>query len=105
MMVTYGHQVTSDNDEYVNLAEAVRDTAAGAPGSKLVEFMPFCERRHLSIFAVRVSLLYHSIVQHIPAWFPGAAFKRHGLFARELGFTMRDKPFQQVKKHLVSLFN
>lgn len=44
MKITYGYQVTSEGDEYVQLAEdvqhAVGDT--GAPGGTLVDLFPFC---------------------------------------------------------------
>lgn len=41
MMLTYGHQVISANDEFVALAEAVREHAEKTPGSSLVDVIPF----------------------------------------------------------------
>lgn len=43
MMVTYGHQVTSEDDEYVALAEAVRDHGEKTPGANLVDIFPIRE--------------------------------------------------------------
>lgn len=43
MMITYGHQVASDDDEYVKLSEEIRDRAVGAHGNDLVDFLPFSE--------------------------------------------------------------
>lgn len=40
MMVTYGHQTASENDEFVKLAEDVRENAAGAHGTNLVDSLP-----------------------------------------------------------------
>ncbi|KAH9886459.1 O-methylsterigmatocystin oxidoreductase [Cubamyces lactineus] len=58
MDVVYGITVSDDNDPYVKMAE--RETAIfselAIPGRYLVELLPF--------------------LRHIPAWFPGAKFKR-----------------------------
>ena len=43
MAITYGHQVTSADDEFVALAEAVREHAEKTPGSNLVDVIPICE--------------------------------------------------------------
>ena len=43
MAITYGHQVTSADDEFVALAEAVREHAEKTPGSNLVDVIPLCE--------------------------------------------------------------
>ena len=44
MMVTYGHQTASENDEYVKLAEDVREHSSGTHGSSLVDTLPICKR-------------------------------------------------------------
>ena len=41
-------------------------------------------------------------VKYVPAWFPGARFKRDALFARKLAWDMRAVPFKTVKAQLVS---
>ena len=43
MMVTYGHQVTSAEDKFVALAEAVRKNDKGAAGSTIVDLIPICK--------------------------------------------------------------
>ncbi|TCD61765.1 hypothetical protein EIP91_007967 [Steccherinum ochraceum] len=80
MMISYGHRVTSDQDEYVRLAEKVRETASGAPGSVLVDFMP--------------------ILKYIPSWFPGAGFKRKAMVVRQLSAAMRDRPYAEIQARL-----
>lgn len=40
MMVTYGHQVTSANDKYVALAEAVREHGEQIPVNSAIEAFP-----------------------------------------------------------------
>lgn len=40
MMVTYGHQVISADDEFVALAEAVREYSERTPARNLVDVIP-----------------------------------------------------------------
>ena len=40
-------------------------------------------------------------VRYVPAWFPGAGFKREALFARQLSMDMRSAPFEAVKQQMV----
>lgn len=39
---------------------------------------------------------------HIPAWFPGAAWKRLGLELRERFIAMGEEPYEYVKSAMVS---
>nr|VWO96616.1 N/A [Ganoderma boninense] len=82
MMVTYGHQVTSAEDEFVALAEAVRKNDKEAPGSSVVDLIP--------------------ILKYVPAWFPGAGFQRSASHARKLAWNMRYVPFRALKAELAS---
>ena len=43
MMVTYGHQIARENDEFVKLAEDVRESTMGPIGSDLVNTIPICK--------------------------------------------------------------
>ena len=43
MMVTYGHQVASSDDEFVAIAEAVREQNEQHPGNSLVDLFPVRE--------------------------------------------------------------
>ncbi|KAF4596650.1 hypothetical protein EYR38_008037 [Pleurotus pulmonarius] len=56
MRVTYGHQILSDDDEYVGLANAVQESASevGALGRTPVDLFP--------------------ILQYLPSWFPGTHY-------------------------------
>ncbi|OBZ79891.1 O-methylsterigmatocystin oxidoreductase [Grifola frondosa] len=82
MMITYGHQVSPQGDEYVDLAERVRETGVGAPGNFLVDSLP--------------------VLKYIPEWFPGAAFKRYARKGRELSVRMRSAPYSMVKQRIAS---
>ena len=41
------------------------------------------------------------LVQYLPDWFPGAAFKRQGRVWKRAVDDMREVPFQFSKDHLV----
>ncbi|KAI0312135.1 cytochrome P450 [Amylostereum chailletii] len=82
MMVSYGHRVTSIDDKYVRIAEAVRENEDKTPGNAIVDVLPF--------------------LKYVPTWFPGAGFKRHALFMRQLSINMREAPYQMVKDQLAS---
>ncbi|KAJ2934714.1 hypothetical protein H1R20_g2365, partial [Candolleomyces eurysporus] len=58
MSIAYGIQLQEENDPYVKLAEAATQGAiiAGVPGRFLVDAIP--------------------LLKYVPAWFPGASFKR-----------------------------
>ncbi|KAI0669083.1 cytochrome P450 [Trametes maxima] len=56
--ITYGQQITSLDDELVQMADrGINTLNAGGQPTALVDFFP--------------------ILQHIPNWMPGAGFKRH----------------------------
>ncbi|KIJ62887.1 hypothetical protein HYDPIDRAFT_30029 [Hydnomerulius pinastri MD-312] len=42
------------------------------------------------------------ILERIPAWFPGAGFKRDAIYGRQLAAQVLDGPFNWVKKNLAS---
>lgn len=46
-MATYGHQVVSDDDAYVNIVEKANamTVQSGSPGGTPVDFFPPCESR------------------------------------------------------------
>ncbi|KAJ3488147.1 hypothetical protein NLI96_g3052 [Meripilus lineatus] len=80
--ITYGHEVTQQDDEFVRLAtQATVETAmAGSAGSVIVDFFPF--------------------LIHYPSWLPGSGFKTSALKTRALVRRTIEKPYQQVKERL-----
>ena len=48
-------------------------------------------------------IIFDNLVRHIPAWFPGAGFKRKALKWRESVKEMVDEPFDVAIKHYVSI--
>ncbi|KAJ7839988.1 cytochrome P450 [Mycena olivaceomarginata] len=77
MSIAYGIEILPSNDPYVKLAhEAVHTLSeAGVPGKYLVDSLP--------------------ILKHVPAWFPGAKFKRDAIEWRKLACAMTDVPFAE----------
>ncbi|KAI5119693.1 hypothetical protein M0805_003579 [Coniferiporia weirii] len=82
--LTYGHDIMSDDDKFINLAVIAtsRGTAAGMPGMTPVDFFPF--------------------LRFIPPWFPGAKFKRDAKLTHELSDKMTDVPYEKVKEERVA---
>ncbi|KAH8114934.1 cytochrome P450 [Phellopilus nigrolimitatus] len=81
---TYGHDIVSGEDKFVNLAidQSSRGSAAGVPGMTPVDLFP--------------------ILRYIPTWFPGAGFKREALITRKLSDMMMEIPFNKVKEERAS---
>ncbi|KZT08511.1 cytochrome P450 [Laetiporus sulphureus 93-53] len=80
--ISYGHTVTSDDDEFVVKADEAFTgiVEAGGAGSTLVDFAP--------------------ILQYIPAWMLGAGFKRQALEIRRSAFEAMNVPFMRVKDEM-----
>ncbi|KAI0742416.1 cytochrome P450 [Daedaleopsis nitida] len=77
--ITYGQQMNSMQDELVQLAEraltAIVDS--GSPGTMLVDFFP--------------------VLKYIPAWMPGAGFKRRAMVGRKYLTAWRNRGVDIVK--------
>ncbi|KAJ7103762.1 cytochrome P450 [Mycena epipterygia] len=84
LSVCYGHHVAEQGDEYVKLADqALSGVSLSANfGTFLVDYLP--------------------ILKYVPAWFPGAQFKRDGLRWRKLGLEMWNRPFDMVKARMAA---
>ncbi|KDQ17935.1 hypothetical protein BOTBODRAFT_29247 [Botryobasidium botryosum FD-172 SS1] len=80
LRIIYGHDVTSDTDDYVERTEkALRALAhTGIPGGALVDTFTF--------------------LQYVPAWMPGAGWKKRALQERERIFRQIKEPFEDAKK-------
>ncbi|KZT72767.1 cytochrome P450 [Daedalea quercina L-15889] len=82
MQIIYGHQVAPEGDVFVTLADRALETLghAGLFGTYLVDYIPLRTLRHL------------------PAWIPGAAFKRKAREWRKLNRAMLNEPYEMVKE-------
>ncbi|KAG2104686.1 cytochrome P450 [Suillus discolor] len=84
LRISYGYEVKENNDPFVDLANRVTTHAsqATAPGAFMVDILPFLAK--------------------VPAWFPGAGFKR---IAREWRGTLEEMvsaPHEFVKDQMVA---
>jgi len=82
--ICYGHNVAEKGDDYVTLADKALTgiSTSGVFGSYMVDYLP--------------------ILKHLPAWAPGADFKRQSLKWRKLAMAMLNQPFDMVKQQLRS---
>ncbi|KAG2150439.1 cytochrome P450 [Suillus clintonianus] len=85
MGITYGYEMQSENDPYVSavaqLAEILSNGQTPERAAILSAF-PF--------------------LAHIPAWFPGAKFKRDALYSRRLAQQVLDAPFEFTKLEIAA---
>ncbi|KAH8102293.1 cytochrome P450 [Cristinia sonorae] len=84
LMISYGHKVSLEegSDPYIDqVNEAMEQfTIASTPGAFLVDILP--------------------VLKYVPAWFPGASFKRKASAWRKSLLTTADVPFEDVKKQM-----
>lgn len=85
MDVVYGMEVEDENNRYLTIVQkgARIFSEVAAPGRFLVELFPF--------------------LAHIPAWFPGANFKRNALLWKDDLTTLRDVPYEAAVEGMVRL--
>lgn len=103
LRTAYGINVQSPEDPFIETAEhalhAMSMTANA--GSYLVDIVPICE--HLCIIAFSTRILTVRTVKHIPAWFPGAKFKRDAKTWKSYVDRMKDDPWAAIKGQMVSI--
>ncbi|KAH9928065.1 cytochrome P450 [Fomitopsis serialis] len=83
LKIIYGYTVEKENDEYLRIVDTAMDefSVATAPGAYLADIFP--------------------ILTHIPAWFPGAQWKRTAQVWRKDLDMMRNIPFEFTKAQMV----
>ncbi|EPQ51619.1 cytochrome P450 [Gloeophyllum trabeum ATCC 11539] len=79
MKLIYGIDIAPKNDRYVAIAEEALMALgqAAAPGAFLVDLLP--------------------ILKYVPAWMPGAGFKRKAAQWKKTLYEMRDAPFEATR--------
>ncbi|KAL4259182.1 cytochrome P450 family protein [Pleurotus pulmonarius] len=80
--ILYGHQVVSEDDEYMKLMDHQSMIAVnlGQPGGALLDIFPF--------------------LQHLPAWFPGTGPAAQAREWRPMFRRVYDYPYEQVEKKM-----
>ncbi|KAJ2922489.1 hypothetical protein H1R20_g14607, partial [Candolleomyces eurysporus] len=84
LSVAYGIEIQQKNDPYIQLAEGANHGAimAAIPGKFLVDAIP--------------------ILKYVPAWFPGASFKRKAREWYKLTRMMLEVPYADAKRRIES---
>ena len=85
LKLVYGMNIHEDDDsDYAKIIEIVAAAIveAGNPGTFLVDLLPF--------------------MKFIPAWFPGAGWKRKANYWRKVGEYFVNTPWNTVKEQLVA---
>ncbi|KAJ7025140.1 cytochrome P450 [Mycena alexandri] len=84
MSVSYGIDILPDHDPYIALAQKLMKVAGkvATPGTFLVDSIP--------------------LLKYVPAWFPGAGFKRKADEWRDLGRQVQEVPFAEVKHQIAA---
>ena len=85
MRIVYGFDVAGADAEYLALEDKALKAfeEAFVPGKYLVETFP--------------------VLRHIPAWFPGATFRRKAEAWKKIFTDMRDVPFDATVERMVRL--
>ena len=100
--VLYGHRITSNDDRYLKLVDVFNEFGSLARHTSLV-LMDYIPLRTSSSLRY-LYLLIHVSVKHLPAWFPGAGFRKTAAAWRKTLDEMCDKPHEWVKQQIVSRF-
>ncbi|KAF8814215.1 cytochrome P450 [Phlegmacium glaucopus] len=84
LRISYGYEVKEKDDPFVTLADEalLQFSLATAPGSFLVDIFP--------------------PLKYLPAWFPGAGFKRTAVHWAQTVTSMVEAPFKFVKEQMAS---
>jgi hypothetical protein len=101
-MVVYGHQVKSEGDRYIEIADEVRSGAVKLPaGTVLVDAFPL--RACLWIATGKFLEPHLNLVKYTPSWFPGGSFQNVARQRRKLTKELREAPYEMVKERMVLL--
>ena len=84
LSTTYGLEIASKDDKYIRLAKKALDPVVSAliPGTYFVDFIP--------------------ALKYVPDWVPGAGFKKTAKEIRFLAQIVRDSPYEDAKRKIVS---
>jgi Cytochrome P450 len=99
MRLVYGHQITSDDDPYLAIANRVGYALSnsGSPASTPVDFFPIREYARYRI----VELVFDNTaitVKYFPSWFPGAYYAGFARDNRSAIEDLNEYPFKEVKR-------
>lgn len=84
LSIAFGIQTQEENDPYIEISEegARSVIIAAVPGAFLVDSIP--------------------LLKYVPAWFPGASFRRRARRWHDLARRMLEAPYTEAKRNIVS---
>jgi hypothetical protein len=104
--MAYGYVVDPrpGQDPLVRLVATAVDqfSESTVPGRYLVDIVPIC--KHLLSLSHHESLTC-SAVKYVPAWFPGAGFKKTATEWRKKRIEVCEVPYQMVRENIVRSFS
>ena len=102
MSIVYDIEVLEENDPYIAIAEKIAHAGVTIllHGAYIVDFIPIRKGSPLSVR--RVQPAHVNSVKHIPAWLPGAGFKRNALEWRKSVMALLNKPYDAFHARRVS---
>ncbi|PPQ90193.1 LOW QUALITY PROTEIN: hypothetical protein CVT25_001373 [Psilocybe cyanescens] len=103
LKITYGYDVVSVDDLFVQLAEraGTLTVEAGSAAANMVDFFPLMRQASCICLKYRTTNIRGNI-RHIPTWAPFSTFKIKALECRKAVEAMMDIPFEQVKTDMRS---
>lgn len=103
--VTYGITIEDESNEYLVAAETWQHgfNQAILPGRFWVDYFPIREYRYRWVLPKKPLLELVLLVKYVPAWIPGAKFKRLAQGWREHMYTARDRTFDLARSRMVCI--
>jgi len=100
--ITYGDALSKEetSDLIKRNEETTRLSTEAFTKVYLVNMIPI--RTYIDIHRVRPLIHLTLPVKHTPAWVPGAGFQRLATHVKDLNFTIRNGPWENVLKDVVS---
>jgi hypothetical protein len=99
--ITYADALSGEeaNDLIKRNEEAVRLTTEAVTKVYLVNIIPMCM---LILMPTKPLVHLRSLVKYVPAWVPGAGFQRLAAHVKGLAHAIRNDPWKNVLKDIVS---
>ena len=96
LRLAYG-AVSDGNLDFAELSKVLLKAFDEATAGHLVDAFPIC-KYHLLVLLIQLSSRWHFSVKYLPAWMPGAGFKRKAVEWKKIVNRNFKAPFEMVKR-------